>query len=125
MASGTGCIAKVKCGIVHLYCSRLSDFARKQDRRIRDFLYFSQEEQRTYPWDKQKKAGIITFAICTVTVVPLLIQMIRGAIRCPDKAWLYHIPVCWITLWKYGWATISKALGARQAPRTRGDLKQG
>ena len=40
LKKGSVSVAKVKTGIVHLYCSRLRDFSRKQKRRIRDFLYF-------------------------------------------------------------------------------------
>lgn len=117
--AGFSHVAKVKTGIVHLYCSRLSDFARKQQRRIRDFLYFSQEKQRTYPWNRQKKSGICLFCLETVLVFPLIFQMMRGFFRKPDRAWMYHIPVCWLTLWMYGMATFRKAIGFRQAPVTR------
>ena len=116
---GHAIVAKVKTGIVHLYCARLGDFMRKQRRRIRDFLFFAQEKQRTYPWDKQRKTGIILFCLSTVTLVPLLVQALVGFFRRPDRAWLYHVPVCWITLWVYGWGTVSKLLGRRQAPVDR------
>lgn len=112
-------MAKVKTGIVHLYCARLSDFTRKQRRRIRDFLYFAREKQRTYPWNRQRKSGIVLFCLATALVIPLVIQMLRGFARRPDRAWLYHIPVCWITLWMYGLATVMKAFGGRQAPASR------
>ena len=117
--AGFVCVAKVKTGIVHLYCARLEDFARKQRRRIRDFLYFAQEKQRTYPWDRQKKAGVVSFALATVLVLPLAAQAAVGFCRRPDWAWLYHVPVCWITLWIYGVGTLRKALGLRQAPVAR------
>ena len=116
---GSVAVAKVKTGIVHLYCARLSDFARKQRRRIRDFLYFAQEKERVYPWDRQRKVGIILFCLATALTLPLLWQMIKGAIRRPDRAWLYHVPVCWITLWVYGIGTLSRLLGGRQAPADR------
>ena len=116
---GHAVVAKVKTGIVHLYCARLGDFARKQRRRIRDFLFFAQEKKRTYPWDKQRKAGILLFCIATVTLIPLLVQAVIGFCRRPDRAWLYHVPVCWITLWVYGMGTVSKLLGRRQAPVDR------
>lgn len=112
-------VAKVKIGIVHLYCATLSDFARKQSRRIRDFLFFAQEKQRTYPWDKQKKAGIVRFILSTIFIFPLIIQVCSGYRRRPDRAWLYHLPVCWITLWIYGLGTLKKLLGLRQAPVAR------
>jgi glycosyltransferase involved in cell wall biosynthesis len=112
--SGRGVVAKVKTGIVHHYCSRLADFKRKQARRIRDFLFFAQAKQRSYPWDKQRKMGIVLFCISTVTVLPLLLQMIKGFIRKRDIAWLYHIPVCWVTLWTYGLTTLGKMFGFKQ-----------
>lgn len=112
-------VAKVKTGIVHLYCAKLGDFVRKQRRRIRDFLYFAQEKERIYPWNRQRKMGIVLFCLSTVLVVPLLWQMAKGLIRRPDKAWLYHLPICWITLWVYGIGTISKLFGGKQAPADR------
>lgn len=112
-------VAKVKTGIVHLYCARLSDFARKQQRRIRDFLFFAQEKQRTYPWDKQKKTGILKFILATTLIIPLLVQALIGFVRKPDVAWFYHLPVCWITLWVYGAGTLRKAFGFKQAPVQR------
>ena len=116
---GHAVVAKVDTGIVHLYCARLADFARKQRRRIRDFLFFAQEKRRTYPWDKQRKAGIVLFCLATATVLPLVVQAAIGFCRRPDRAWLYHVPVCWITLWVYGWGAVSKFLGRRQAPVDR------
>ena len=119
LKDGSVSVAKVKTGIVHLYCSRLGDFVRKQKRRIRDFLYFANEKERIYPWDGQRKAGIAMFCLATVTVLPLVWQTLKGFIRRPDSAWLYHVPVCWITLWVYGIGTVSKLLGGKQAPADR------
>ena len=119
LKEGSVSVAKVKTGIVHLYCSRLGDFVRKQKRRIRDFLYFANEKERIYPWDGQRKAGIAMFCLATVTVLPLVWQTLKGFIRRPDSAWLYHVPVCWITLWVYGIGTVSKLLGGKQAPADR------
>ncbi len=113
VAAGHPHFAKVKTGIVHLYCDRLALFRRKQQRRIHDFLYFAATRQRTYPWQRQNKLAIIQFALCTVLVVPLLVQMCRGMRRHPDRAWWYHLPVCWITLWIYGFATLGRLLGRK------------
>lgn len=118
-------IAKVKCGIVHLYCESLKDFAGKQDRRIRDFLFFSQQRQRSYPWNRQHRLGIIRFCIDTLLVVPLLIQMARGWLRKKDPAWLYHLPVCWITLWVYGKAAATKAIGIKPKQKSRQNWQSG
>ena len=121
---GAVAVAKVKTGIVHLYCARLGDFARKQRRRIRDFLFFAQEKKRSYPWNRQRKTGIILFCLATATVLPLAVQALIGFCRRPDRAWLYHIPVCWLTLWVYGCGAISKALGRRQAPVDRSNWQK-
>jgi glycosyltransferase involved in cell wall biosynthesis len=112
-------VAKVKTGIVHLFCSRFGEFARKQRRRIRDFLFYAQEKQRTYPWDRQRRTGVLRFVLATALVLPVAVQAAVGFGRRPDRAWLCHVPVCWITLWIYGVATLRKALGLRQAPVAR------
>lgn len=124
IGAGHNRVAKVRCGIVHLFCSTLGDFARKQDRRIRDFLFFSATKERTYPWDRQRRAGLVRFCLATLLVAPLIVQMVRGWRRQPDRAWWLHIPVCWITLWVYGLATIQKALGVAPAAKTRAGWKQ-
>ncbi len=116
---GSVTVAKVKTGIVHLYCSRLADFARKQRRRIRDFLFFAQEKRRSYPWNRQRRTGIVLFCLATVTVLPLALQVLVGFIRRRDAAWLYHVPVCWITLWIYGCGALARIFGRRQAPVDR------
>lgn len=112
-------IAKVKCGIVHLYAARLSEFSRKQNRRVRDFLHYSGEQRRTYPWQARRAGAVVRFCAFTVLGVPLVWQMARGAWRCPDRAWLYHVPVCWTTLWRYGVAVIRHAVGGRGGPASR------
>jgi glycosyltransferase involved in cell wall biosynthesis len=112
-------VAKVKCGIVHLYCDNLRDFASKQDRRINDFLFFAASKQRTYPWKKRQRRGIIRFCLYTLFVFPLIIQMIKGWRRKHDPAWLYHVPVCWITLWIYGKAALARAIGIKPKQKSR------
>ena len=119
LKEGSVSVAKVKTGIVHLYCAKPGDFVRKQRRRIRDFLYFAQEKERIYPWNRQRKVGIAAFCLATATVLPLVWQMLKGLMRRPDSAWLYHIPVCWITLLVYGAGAVSKLLGGIQAPADR------
>lgn len=112
-------VAKVKTGVVHLYCSRLGAFAAKQRRRVRDYLFFAGERRRTYPWARQRRLGVAAFALATLLVLPVAGQALVGCCRRPDTAWLYHVPVCWITLWTYGAATLRKLLGLRQAPAAR------
>lgn len=107
-----GRFAKVRCGIVHLYANRLEEFARKQDRRIRDFLHFSGERKRNYPWHKYRmRSGVVLFCLYSVTLLPLLVQVARGWRRKKDAAWLYHVPVCWVTLFCYGRGVVARILG--------------
>jgi glycosyltransferase involved in cell wall biosynthesis len=141
-------VAKVKCGVVHLYCRALGEFARKQDRRIRDFLFFSRvpaapcaalragppaapcaalragPSDRTYPWDSQRRIGVVRFAAWTLLILPLLVQMLRGWRRQPDRAWWFHVPACWITLFVYGRAMMLKAFGMKPKQKSRRNWRQ-
>lgn len=111
-------VAKVKTGIVHLFCPDTKTFYRKQNRRIMDFLYFSDAKGRKYPWSKVGKGKIVLFGLCCITILPLLIQLLIGNSRKHDiKAWLYHVPACWITLWVYGWGTIKSLFHKEAANR--------
>jgi glycosyltransferase involved in cell wall biosynthesis len=117
-------IAKVKCGIVHLYGRGLGDFARKQRRRINDFLFFAKSNRRTYPWTRQRRLGIVLFVASCLTVLPLAVQALRGFTRRPDRAWWFHIPACWITLAVYGSAAIERVITGRAAQTNRGQWRQ-
>jgi glycosyltransferase involved in cell wall biosynthesis len=109
-------VAKVKTGIVHLFCPDVATFKRKQNRRIKDFLYFSDSKGRKYPWSKVGKGKVILFALCCVTIIPLIIQAFIGFCRKPDiQAWAFHIIACWITLWVYGTGTTAALFGHREA----------
>lgn len=111
-------VAKVKTGIVHLFCPDTKTFYRKQNRRIKDFLYFSDAKGRKYPWSKVGKGRIVLFAMCCVTVVPLFVQACVGYSRKHDlQAWAYHFVACWVTLWVYGWGVISGIFKKEQANR--------
>ncbi len=108
-------VAKVKTGIVHLFCPDTKTFRRKQKRRISDFLYFSNSNGRKYPWNKVGKGKIVIFCIATVTCIPVLVQAAVGYSRKHDlTAWGFHFVACWITMWEYGIGTI-KGLFKREA----------
>ena len=113
-------VAKVKTGIVHLFCPDTRTFCRKQNRRIRDFLHFSGKKGRAYPWSRVPKRKIALFALCCLTVLPLVAQAAVGFSRKRDAgAWLFHVPACWLTLWIYGWGTVKSVFaGASLADRT-------
>jgi glycosyltransferase involved in cell wall biosynthesis len=99
-------VAKVKTGIIHLFCNDISTFVRKQKRRIKDFIYFSDKKGRKYPWNKVKKTKLLKFIVYCFLIFPLIGQAIIGYNRKKDFAWLFHPIACWITLWVYGWGTI-------------------
>ncbi len=91
--------AKVKVGIIHLFCNDISTFIRKQRRRINDYFYYQSNNMRAYPWKNQK--GLFSFIFSTVLIVPLLYQAIKGFLRKRDVAWFFHPLACWITLMVY------------------------
>lgn len=94
--------AKVDVGIVHRYAADYGTFVKKQTRRVKDFLYF--QSQRNYAADvlAEKtdipKANFIKFILSCTLVFPLAGQALRGYLRKPDSAWLFHIPACLTTL---------------------------
>lgn len=115
--------AKVKLGIVHLYCSSsIKTFIRKQKRRVKDYFYYKKNNQRSYPWQAQSKLGILKFILACVTVLPLFYQAVRGYSKKPDTAWFFHPLACWITLLVYGLGTIESRF--KTEPLSRKDWRQ-
>ncbi len=114
-------VAKVKTGVVHLYCPDAKTFRRKQNRRVRDYLYFSGAQGRKYPWNRVSRGRIALFCLACVTAVPLLAQAAVGQIRRPDPAaWAFHPVACWITLWVYGTGVLGGLFGRREAASREG-----
>lgn len=115
-AKSCGLIAKVDTSICHLYCSRFRDFARKQNRRICDYLYFANTKQRSYPWSNTKRRGTILFILSALTIIPLVVQMVLLALRSPKgarSAAFWHLPVCYATLVIYATRVLGKLLGVK------------
>lgn len=97
--------AKVKVGIVHLYCHQIKDFYRKQKRRAKDFFYQEKRDDRRQTYQRQLDKQLY-FIFSTVTILPLIFQSIKGYFRNPDRAWFFHPLACLMTLWLYGTETI-------------------
>jgi glycosyltransferase involved in cell wall biosynthesis len=114
---------KVKTGIIHAFCgSDIKKFARKQKRRIRDYLYHKKKKDRTYSWEERestntKNNGMLLYVISCVTVLPLIYQALRGYTKKPDYAWFFHPLACEITLWEYGWGYLSGLFNTAEASR--------
>ena len=113
--------AKVKVGIIHLYCgSDIKKFMRKQERRVKDYLFYQKIGVRKYPWESQNKKGLLKFILSCITMLPLLYQSLRGFIRKPDTAWFFHPLACWLTLWVYSIGKISDLFGkAKEMDRSK------
>jgi glycosyltransferase involved in cell wall biosynthesis len=108
-------VAKVDVSIGHQFAPDLASLHRKTLRRIEDYLYW--RDRRSFPWLSSGRLPVVKFSLATLLVLPLVWQLSRGWLRVRDPAWLYHIPVCWLTLWIYGWAILRSA--GRRAPHSR------
>lgn len=99
-------VARVDLEVGHHFARDLRALRRKVGRRAADYLYWRSE--RRFPWLASRRSRLAAFVVSTVTVVPLILQSARGYARRPDPAWLYHVPVCWITLGTYAWYVLRR-----------------
>ena len=104
---------KVKNGIIHTFCgSDIGKFARKQRRRVKDYLFhLNKKGGREFGWGEmdlggKKSGGMVRFVLYTLLVVPVVGQAIVGFLKKADFAWFFHPVACWITLLEYGWGRI-------------------
>jgi len=111
--------AKVKVGIVHLFSGDVFTFIKKQRRRIRDYAYYKELKLRKYPWGSLGKLKLLKFIVYTVTVIPLVFQLLRGCWKKHDRAWWFHVPACWITLYIYAIGTIRNMFNAKAEDRNK------
>ena len=99
---------KVKNGIIHTFCeANIGKFAKKQRRRVRDYLYHKSKNGRSYEWENSSnRIGLMRFGLSCIFIFPLILQAIRGYLRKSDWAWFFHPLACEITLWEYGWGFV-------------------
>jgi hypothetical protein len=116
-STDTNRFAKVKAGIIRIFSGDIKTFARKQHQRIKDYLYYNKLGIREYPWKSISRVRLLKFVLSCVTIIPLLIQSIRGYKKRPDKAWFFHPLACWITLWEYGWGRIGEIFVVKELER--------
>lgn len=111
--------AKVKTGIIHIFSGDMRSFARKQRRRVRDYLYYNKLDIRKYPWGGAVRLKLLKFVLSCLTVIPLLNQSVKGYRKKPDGAWFFHPLACWITLWEYGLGRIKGIFSVKEMERER------
>jgi glycosyltransferase involved in cell wall biosynthesis len=114
---GERTFALVDVPIRHYFCDSVGQFHRKTRRRVDDYFYFAASGRRSYPWPSRSRA-VVRFAVSTLIVVPLLIDVVRGMRRKRDSAWFFHVAAAWITLWVYAIGTIRGKLRPRLLDRT-------
>lgn len=102
VSMGYNTFAKVKVGIVHIFAGNFKQFVKKQQRRMKDYLFYARQNMRKYPWQKISKLKLIKFVLFTLLVFPLLIDASRGYLKVKDIAWFFHPIACWATLLVYG-----------------------
>ena len=103
-----GCFyfAKVKNGIIHTYVEDdIIKFFRKQLRRINDMSYHKAKGGRSVNWEGSFFWRVVYFQIQSLLVFPIIYQTLKGYLRKPDPAWLFHPVACYSTLviYLYGW----------------------
>ena len=123
--SGSVQFIKVKNGIVHTYCERsVSKFAKKQRRRVRDYLFHKALGNRVYNWEAAglsfgNSIRLFKFILYTVTFVPLVLQAVYGYSKKKDVAWFFHPLACLITLWEYGRGVIESRFKKGELDRNK------
>lgn len=83
----------------------------KRYRYTRD-LYFSQIYKRRWKMveSRQDWLGVISFTVCSLTLLPNILISLRGFLSKPDWAWFLHTPVCFLLTLTYGAAWLSSLL---------------
>lgn len=135
---GSQYFAKVKVGIVHLYCgSNLKNFKKKQLRRVRDFLFRRsifkviaiEETERSYTYGQNESKKLLLavgkFMLYCVLIFPLFIQSLIGYSRKKDIAWFAHPILCWITLIVYIYGTIESLVSPKESDRSNWNINYG
>jgi glycosyltransferase involved in cell wall biosynthesis len=116
--AGHSTFARVDASVRHYFCDGVGRFTKKTRRRADDFFFFSAQGDRSYDWTSAtRRRGIARFALETVLVVPLVLDVLRGMRRRRDNAWWFHIAACWLTLVIYAKATIRSRVAPRMLER--------
>jgi len=117
-ARGSLKVARVHTSIAHLYARDWLQYYRKAQRRARDYYFYSDSGDRSYPWHELAKGTAVLFVLDSLLVIPSCAQAIKGFRRVPDSAWLFHPIACLLTAFAYVGATIrARLLGPQMHSR--------
>lgn len=108
---GSVVVAKVKTGIIHLFCNNYGAFVKKQKRRVIDYLRYRGRERAPDTWNSSRIGGVTLFILSTLTIFPVLVQSVVGFTRRRDVCWLFHLSSCLTTLGVYGWYSLKGLAG--------------
>ena len=93
-------ISKIKTNYVHYFCMNYKIFMKKQDRRIKDFLYFSQKKNREV--NKNINRYFASMIIKTIIFFPIFIDSLLLRIKSKRKVgYLTHIKLHYLTIYIY------------------------
>lgn len=115
---------KTKNGIIHAFCGAdVKKFARKQRRRVRDFLFHQSINNRDFDWSLDTTSlftntRVLRFVMYNLLVIPVLFDSFRGYIAKKDTAWFFHPLANYITLWEYGYGVIFSLFSNKELDRT-------
>ena len=112
MRLGSNRFAKVKIGIAHVFADGVRMFGRKTLRRIRDYVFYSKQGMRSYPWDERRRLGLPRFLLYSVLLFPTVKDSVRGYRNRPDMAWFFHPVACLLTVLIYGSVYVTRIQGA-------------
>jgi len=111
-------IARPKIGIRHYFCDNIATYARKQNRRIKDYFYFKHKKMRTFEY-RIKSFNFVKFVVYTLLIFPLVFQSLRGFFKKKDSAWFFHPVACWITFLVYSFAAIQSFVNPQMVSRKK------
>lgn len=99
----------VKNSIIHIISSDIRRIVKRR-LEIKDKSFDWRRNKRRYlifDWNsKRDQINLIKYVVFTLTILPTLLQSIRGYLRIRDTAWFLHPFICLLMLTVYGYSEI-------------------
>ncbi len=100
---GYNCMAKVDAYLIHDQRTFFKNKIRRMKRRIAGEIRVDYDYGIT-------KAKLIKTILRMILVLPITYDVIKGFIRKPEKAWLFHYPACFGLVFLYSYYTFIGAI---------------